>query len=337
MILVTGGTGLVGSHLLFNLCAKEDKIKAIKRTSSDVNAVMRVFSFYSTNPKALFDKIEWVEADLLDYFEIENAFEDVDYVYHCAAFVSFNPNDKQQLLSYNVQSTANVVNLCLEKNIRKLCHVSSVASLGKTPENNIISEQNDWVDSPENSNYSQSKYLSELEVWRGIEEGLNAVIINPSIILGPGDWTRGSSTIFKKIADGMPFYTDGKNGFVDVRDVATIMIALMESTINSQRFILNAENVSFKVLFDEISNHLNKKKPQINISSNLMALAWRISLFISFISRTKPFITKESAASSLKKNEYDNKRIRDTLNYNFISISQSCKDTCNHFLSENTI
>lgn len=336
MILVTGGTGLVGSHLLFNLCSKEDKVRVIKRSTSDVNAVLHTFSYYCENPKRLFNKIEWVDVDLLDYFDLEKAFEGVDYVYHCAALISFNSKDKYQLLNYNVEATSNIVNLCLEKNIRKLCHVSSVATLGKNPEIDIINEQSDWVDSPENSNYSLSKYLSELEIWRGIEEGLNAVIVNPSIILGPGNWTKGSSSIFKKVWEGMPFYTSGENGFVDVRDVTHIMVRLMNSNIQSQRFILNSENRSFKELFDTIAELLNKVNPKLRINSTIMAIAWRLSSLISFLLRTTPFLTKESAASALKKNKYDNRLIRETLDYNFISITQSCKDTCKHYLSDNS-
>ncbi len=330
MILVTGGTGLVGSHLLYKLCGEYDTIRATKRASSDISMVAKVFSYFSNQPDVLLKKIEWVEADLSDYFDLRSCFDGVSQVYHCAALVSFHTKDKKETFRHNTQVTANIVNMCLDKHIQKLCHVSSVASLGKNIDQTTINEDCEWVDSPENSNYSKSKHLAELEVWRGIEEGLNAVIVNPSIILGPGFWDKGSSSFFKKIDKGMPFYPNGKNGFVDVLDVVSIMIKLMNSDVHSQRFILNGSNTSFKILFEQIAQVLGKENPKYLASGFLLGLVWRLSSLYTFFSGKNTSFTKEACLSATKSNFYDSTRIRKLFNYKFKSIQESC-DTYGKF------
>ena len=291
MILVTGATGLVGAHLLFNLCNAEDKIRATKRDRSDLDLVKKIFSYYTDEVDPLFKKIEWVDAELLNINELEDVFIGITKVYHCAAWVSFNPKRKHQMIANNVSSTANIVNLCVAHKVKKLCHVSSVAAIGRTENEPLINENSAWLDGPENSNYAISKYNSELEVWRGIEEGLNAVIVNPTIILGPGAWKKGSSVIFHTIAKGMPFYTTGTNGFVDVRDVAKVMVELMGSTIHSERFILCSESIPFKQTFDYISDALGKKRAHIKVGNFLNALGWRVAKVISIITRKAPMLS----------------------------------------------
>jgi dihydroflavonol-4-reductase len=326
MILVTGATGLVGSHLLYNLCKTEDRIRATKRDKSNLLMVKKIFSYYTDEVEKLFEKIEWVEADLLNISELESAFRGITKVYHCAAWVNFNPRHKYSMIANNVNSTANIVNLCLAHKVKKLCHISSVAAIGRTENEPIVNENTPWTDSPENSNYAISKYNSELEVWRGIEEGLNAVIVNPSIILGPGAWKKGSSVLFHKIATGMPFYTTGTNGFVDVRDVAKVMQELMESSINSERFILCSESIPFKQTFDYIADALGKKRAHIKVSAFLNALGWRLAKIISVISRKAPMLTKETARAGNGISIYENHKIKKALNFEFISVEQSCNE-----------
>ena len=260
MILVTGGTGLVGSHLLYQICQSETKVRAIKREWSNTNFVRQVFSYYTEKADLFFEKIEWVNADLLNIPELDLAFQGVTKVYHSAAWISFNPKHKNKMMQTNIEGTANVVNLCLTHHIQKLCHVSSVASLDVPRDGGSIDENTPWTNSPENSYYALSKYHSEMEVWRGIEEGLNAVIICPAIILGPGKWEKGSSMLFKQVWKGLSFYTSGTNGFVDVRDVVNVMIQLMKGKIKSERFILCSESISFKKTFDYIAEALGKEK-----------------------------------------------------------------------------
>lgn len=334
MILVTGATGLVGSHLLYQICRTEDKIRATKRDRSNLDLVKKVFSYYTCDAEKLFDKIEWVDADLLNITELEPAFQGVTKVYHCAAWVSFNPKHKHKMIHNNVESTANIVNLCLALQVQKLCHVSSVAAIGRAGNSNTINEETPWLDGPENSNYAISKYNSELEVWRGIEEGLDAVIVNPSIILGPGEWKKGSSVIFHQIWQGMPFYTTGTNGFVDVRDVANVMIQLMESKISAKRFILCSESIPFKQTFDYIADALGKKKANLKAGPFLNAIGWRLAKLISLITRKAPMLTKETAQAGNNISIYENDKIKKTLNFEFIPVEQSCKDFSKLFLKD---
>ena len=334
MILVTGATGLVGSHLLYQICRTEDKIRATKRDCSNLAVVKQVFSYYTNHVESLFKKIEWVDADLLNICELEEAFNDVTKVYHCAAWVSFNPKHKQQMIHNNVEGTANIVNLCLTNKVHKLCHVSSVAAIGRTGNSTIINEETPWLDGPENSNYAISKYHSQLEVWRGIEEGLHAVIINPTIILGPGDWEKGSSVIFHQVAKGMPFYTTGTNGFVDVRDVANVMIQLMQSNLISKRFILCSESLPLKQTFDYIAVAMGKKKAYLKAGPFINAIGWRIAKLISLVTGKTPMLTKETANTSNKTYIYENNKIKKALNFEFISVKQSCNDFSKLYLKD---
>ena len=331
MILVTGATGLVGSHLLYQICRTEDNVRATKRAHSNLDLVKKVFSYYTDETEKLFAKIEWVEADLLNITELEEAFKGVTKVYHCAAWLSFNPKHKRQMIQNNVDSTANIVNLCLSHQVQKLCHVSSVAAIGRAGNSTVINEDTPWLDGPENSNYAISKYNSELEVWRGIEEGLNSVIVNPTIILGPGEWTKGSSVIFHQVWKGMPFYTTGTNGFVDVRDVANVMIQLMESNLNAKRFILCSESIPFKQTFDYIADALGKKKASLKAGPLLNAIGWRIAKVISFFTRKAPMLTKETAQAGNNTSIYENHKIKKALNLEFIPVEQSCKDFSNMY------
>ena len=231
MILVTGGTGLIGSHLLYRLLANGYKVKALCRKGSSKKDVKDLFDFYEASP--LFFKIEWVEGDVQDYYSILNALHHVTHVYHCAAMVSFRPSDRKMMYSVNVEGTANVVDACIEKKITKLCHVSSIATLGKSHNGSLIDEECYWQSDDNHSFYSQTKYKAEMEVWRGIKEGLKAVIVNPSVVIGPGNPNKSSGELLQKVSKGMRFYTSGSTGFVPVKDVVCSMICLMNSRITS--------------------------------------------------------------------------------------------------------
>ncbi|MCU0370166.1 MAG: NAD-dependent epimerase/dehydratase family protein, partial [Bacteroidales bacterium] len=235
MIFITGATGLVGSHLTFELVRSGQPVRALKRPSSDMGMLEKVFRLYSDNPENLLSTIEWVEGDILDIFSLEEAMEGADTAYHCAALVSFLPKDRKKLIKINTEGTANVVNAALEKKLRKLCHVSSIAALGR-PENltDVIDEDLVWKTSRNNSVYAVSKYGAEREVWRGTAEGLDAVIVNPSIILGVAGNSQGSSRLFNTVWQGLKVYPPGKNGFVDVRDVARAMILLMNGDFRNE-------------------------------------------------------------------------------------------------------
>ncbi|PLX04272.1 MAG: NAD-dependent epimerase [Marinilabiliales bacterium] len=333
MILVTGGTGLVGAHLLLELLKKEENIFALKRPSSDLNITKRIFSYYTDDFQNIFDKINWIDGDILDYQSIIYALKDITKVYHCAAAVSFQSSDKQTISDTNRLGTANLVNACLETGIEKMLHVSSIGALGRAGITGIVNEESQW-NSKKTSVYSTSKYHAEMEVWRGIAEGLNAVIVNPSIIIGPADWSKGSAKLFDTMYHGLKFYTRGSNGFVDVEDVVKLMIIIMESDISAERFIINAENVPYKQFFSSMAKALNVKPPQIEAKRFLSEIAWRAFWVKSLFTGKQSSITKETAETANQTYQYSNKKVVDATSYKFMSIEDSIKKTAAFYLKD---
>ena len=331
MIFITGGTGLIGAHLLYELAKAGKQIRALKRETSDLQQVKKIFSYYTSNPEALFEQIEWVNGDVLEYFSLENLLKGVTEIYHCAAIVSFRSGDRQTMIANNVTGTENVVNAALENGVKKICHVSSIAALGRLQNGLPVSEETKWIPSKKVSGYSESKFFSEAEIWRGIEEGLDAVIVNPSIVLGPGNWNSGSSKFFKTIWDGMPFYTKGVTGFVDVKDVVKAMLLLMENEnfkkAKNQRFLLSAENTSYQNLFNQIATALEKSPPKYYTSDFLLGLVWRAATFWGWISRNPSMITREAVAGSNRINHFDGSKITRNFNFSYLPLSESVKQT----------
>jgi dihydroflavonol-4-reductase len=328
MILVTGGTGLLGSHLLFDLAQQGKKLRVLYRNESGKAALLKTFLFYQPEATKLLEKLEFVQGDVLDYFSLLDALVGVNEVYHCAAMVSFAPKDAALMTKINVEGTANLVNACIECGVKKLCHVSSVAALGKAEQGNAVDENTFWKSSPENSIYSISKYKSEQEVWRGVQEGLNAIVVNPTVILGPGDWEKGSSNLFRSAKKGMKYYTEGVTGFIDVRDVSKCMIQLMESNLVNERYLLNAENFSYRNFFDVANTCFQKAKPHIHASLWLSNVVWRIEKLRSFFTGSNPLITRETTRAAHQKNYFSNQKIKEAIGINFIPIAKSISDTC---------
>ncbi|MGQ1911684.1 NAD-dependent epimerase/dehydratase family protein [Marinifilum sp. RC60d5] len=332
MILVTGGTGLIGSHLLFNLLSKGKKVRALKRANSSIELVRTTFSYYTDNQNDLFDKIEWIDGDMLDIFSLKDALAGIKEVYHCAALVSFRKEDKKNMLDINVEGTRNLINACLDATIRKFCMVSSVAALGSPEEGeNTTTENTAWSPEEKHSSYSVSKFKSELEVWRGIEEGLDAVIVNPSIILGPGQWEKGSSQLFNAVGNGLKYYTKGVTGYVDVRDVSRAMIELMESNIVNERFILNSEDCSFEFIFKTIAKYIGIEGPTKYATRKMTEIAWRLAYLKKIFLFKSAGLTKENAQSAHNIHNYSNQKIKEALNFEFIPIEKSIKDTVQHY------
>ena len=339
MILVTGGTGLVGSHLLYQLVLTNDKIRAIHRKNSDLKAVENVFSYYTDDYNTLFKKIEWVEADVTDVPSLEKAFKNITHVYHCAAIVSFDKKDYQQMRKTNIEGTANMVNFSLANKVEKFCFVSSIATMEKKAHlpssvNQLINENNEWNIESNNYGYAITKYGAEMEVWRATQEGLDVVIVNPGVILGSGFWHSGPGELFTKFYNEFKFYTEGTTGFVGVKDVVEAMINLMNSPIINERYILVAENSSFKNLFFKIAEAFNKKKPSIKVTKTLSNIAWRLEAVKSFITGKAPLITKHSASASLSLYEYSSDKIKKDLNFKFEELDTTIKGVCNDFLKD---
>ncbi|MEO6901506.1 MAG: NAD-dependent epimerase/dehydratase family protein [Bacteroidia bacterium] len=334
MILVTGGTGLVGSHLLYELVKSGKVVRALKRKTSSIENVKKVFSYYTTDAE-LINKIDWVEGDVLDISSLLTAMEAVEIVYHCAAMVSFEKKHLIEMMQVNVEGTANVVNTALEKKIKKMCYVSSIATLQKTNNTKFIAEEFIWKFSPDLSNYAISKYQAEREVWRASEEGLAVIIVNPSVIVGGGNWSSSSANMFSKAFNGLKFYTDGATGFIDVRDVATLMVNLTESTIKNERFILNSENGTYRYFFNLIHDSFEKTRPHIKAGKFLSSVAWRMENISCLITGNSPLITKETARSAHHINYFSNHKILQTFpDYQFIGLRDSINHTCNLFLKE---
>ncbi len=332
MILVTGGTGLVGSHLLYHLSLENDKIIALYRTKEKLKAVKKVFSYYAGNYEYLFSKISWIVADITDIPSLQNVFENtISRVYHCAALVSFDPKDYHKMRQTNIEGTANIVNLSIEHKIHKFCFVSSIAAIGDAVGNNFVNEENEWIDNGDKHGYAITKYGAEMEVWRGSQEGLDVVIVNPGVILGSGFFNEGSGKLFSQVYNGFKFYTDGITGFVGVKDVVNAMIQLTESTIFNERFILVSENKSFKDILFCIADNFNVKKPSIMATPLMTSIFWRVDWLLTLITGKKPTMTKNSAKSSHNIEVYDASKIINTLNFEFQKIDDNIKEICLEF------
>lgn len=334
MILVTGGTGLVGSHLLYRLSLENDTIKAIHRKSSNLFAVKNVFRYFSEDYEQLFQKIEWVEADITDIISLEETFKNVTEVYHSAALVSFNSKDYKSMDEINIEGTTNIVNLCIENKVKKLCFVSSVATIEKSVTSKMMNEADEWNTEKVSYGYALTKYGAEMEVWRASQEGVPVVIVNPGIILGAGFWHQGSGALFSKIEKGFSFYSEGVMGFVSVNDVVKAMILLMKSDIVNERYILVAENSSFKSIFFQIAQNLGKKPPSIKVTKLMSAIGWRLEILKSILTNNMPTLTKHAAKSIHDKRYYSSEKIQKTLNFNFETISETIKSVCVLYKSE---
>ena len=331
MILVTGGTGLVGAHLLLHLAESETTVRAIYRVPKSIEKTKSLFKLYQK--EYLFSKIDWVQADIIDVPTLEIAFKNVDFVYHCAGLISYDPNDEDLLRKVNIEGTANIVNFCIDNKIKKLCHVSSIAALGNQQSHEKeISEETEWNPETAHSDYAISKYGAEMEIWRGQQEGLDVVIVSPGVIFGAGFWNQGSGLFFSSIKNEFPFYTNGSTGYVGVTDVVKIMIRLMNSTIVSERFTVVAENLTFKKVIFLIAENLNAKKPKIEAKPWMTAIGWRLDLFISTIFRTKRKLSKYSANSLHSSDFISNEKIKNPevsgLNFEFQSIDSVIKEVC---------
>lgn len=315
MILVTGGSGLLGNELIKTLLLKGHQVKAIiNKTPLRLPAS---------------DNLQQVVCSMLDVALLEEVMQGITTVYHCAGLVSFNKKDKRQLYKINVEGTANLVNVALDAGVQKFLYVSSVAALGRIREDEIIHEKMQWTPETSNSKYGESKYLGEMEVWRAQAEGLQTVVVNPSIILGPGDWNEGSTAIFKSVYEEFPWYATGTTGYVDVRDLVKAMIMLMESDVSAERFIISGHNASYQDVFNAIADAFKKKRPTKMVTPFLAGLVSRWEAMKSSITGKAPLVTKETAATALAKVQFDNSKLLQQFpSFNYLPLSATITDTC---------
>lgn len=324
-ILITGGTGFLGAYIIKELVEDGHSVRAIRRSNK--------LPFYI--PASITDKVEWVEGDVLDLPSLEDAMEGVNAVVHAAAKVSFIGKERKELFNTNIEGTANVVNMAIEQEVKRFIHVSSVAALGRTALNEQVAEEKKWEGNKLNTNYAISKYHGEVEVWRGIGEGLPAVIVNPSTILGYGDWNTSSCAIFRSVFREFPWYTNGVNGFVDVKDVARAVVILLEGDIVGERYILNGDNWSFRQLFNCIAAGFGKKAPIREATPFLGEVAWRLEKLKTFFSGHPSLLTRESARIAQSSTYFDNKKILQQLpGFNFTPLQETINEACKAYLAK---
>lgn len=323
-IFVTGGTGFLGAYIIKELIEKGYQVRAIRRTA-------KLPFFVDTE---ILNKVEWVEGDILDVVSLFETMKSCDAVIHAAAQVSFHSGDRANMYKTNVEGTANVVNAAIENNIARFVYVSSVAAIGRSATGEAVDEEKKWQATKTNTAYAVSKYNAEVEAWRGFAEGLNTVIVNPSTILGYGDWNSSSCALFKNAFNEFPWYTTGVNGFVDVEDVAKAIVLLMEKDVNGERYLLNAENISFQQLFTSIANGFKKKPPSKKANWLLGEIAWRWESLKSIFTGKRPLLTKESARVAHSKTLFSNAKVLQALpEFSFTPLEKTIARSCDKYLS----
>jgi nucleoside-diphosphate-sugar epimerase len=323
MIGVTGANGLLGSFIVRKLIDAGEAFVAFKREASNVSLLDDVN-----------DKVQWRNLDLMDPISMDDSLQGISAIIHCAALVSFNPSHADKISHVNVQGTAHIVNACLANNIKRLVFVSSVAALGRMKGQTLIDEKNKWVDNSLNTNYALSKYLAELEVFRGQEEGLNTVIVNPSVILAPADWQKSSAQLFRYVWDERRFYIEGSLNYVDVRDVSSICYSLLKSDIQNQRFIINAGTVSYKEFFTAVASKFGRKAPSIKLSKNFLKIVAYLEVIRGRITHSEPLITQETARLAGTYFKYENKKIKKLLGFEFTTLDNTLVWCCRYYMQK---
>ena len=317
MILVTGGTGMVGSHILLECVKKNEPIRAIYRRDESLKHIKSLFKKSFPENINLFKSIEWIKTDLNDLVGLDIAFKGVQYVYHCAAKVSLVQFHEKKLLKTNIEGTANIVNLCIKHKIKKLGYVSSIASLGAEKNVKVVNENHPWSSGQNHTPYAYSKYNAELEIWRASQEGINVVIINPGVILGAHFWHRGSGAIFEKVNKGLKYYSTGNTPIVCLNDVVDVLIILMDSSIKNERFILVSENLKQKTLLDKIALAFKTKKPSFRLSKGILYILLVIDKTLNFFGLRKSYLSFALIDSICNDQKYDGSKILNKINFNY--------------------
>lgn len=338
MILVTGGTGLVGSHLLLELTKAGKKTRAIYRSRNKLADVKKVFSYYMPKKEAefLFETIEWIQADITDIPSLDSAFSEVTTVYHCAALISFNEKNAKKMRSINIEGTANIVNTCLKYKVEKLCYVSSIATLDLAIGEKEIHENFTWYPEKDHNDYAISKHGGEIEVWRGTQEGLSAIIVNPGVIIGPGFWNNGSGKIFTRIQNGLNYSFPKITGFVGVQDVVKAMFTLMDSAIENEQFLLVSENRSFRDILDLVAKSLHKKAPEKKLKPWMIFIGWIYQSISSKLWGARKILSRSDAKSLFEQTYYSSEKIKSAINFTFTPIDKIIEETGTLFLKEHS-
>jgi nucleoside-diphosphate-sugar epimerase len=327
LVLLTGATGLVGGHMLVRLFKSGKNVRCLIRSSSSLEQLKLICTFYNQPFEDLNNAVEWVQGDTLDFIGLCSIMKQVTEVYHCAAMVSFRSKNRVELFQTNVQGTSNMVDAALMEGVGKFCFVSSIAALGSTPDQTPVMEDTPRKNEEKTSAYSESKFRTELEVWRAISEGLNAVIVNPGVILGPGNPDAGSLLLFQVGRKGMPFFTRATTGYVDVRDVCDISIELMERGLFQKRYVLISENAHNGTVFGLIGKEFGKNAPRIQAGKALLCIGVLFSAIAGRFTGKPSQLTLDTIKSAQNPQVYSNERIHKTLDYSFIPLQQTIRET----------
>ena len=303
------------------------------RNKSTISLVEKVFRYYTVDPKALLNKIEWINCDINDIATLHDAFKNIKHVYHCAALISFDPKNTKRLIKVNVEGTKNIVNLSIENKIEKICHLSTIGTIGNSSDGSNVNENTSFNSALANV-YALSKYEAEMEVWRGSQEGLKVIILNPGFIIGPGFWDKGSGKIFKTIFKGIKFYPPKGTGFVGVTDVTKSSIALMNSSISNERYILVSENLSYKEAFSNIAKALDKKPPKYLLKKWMLSILWRLDWLKSFLMKSDRLLSQKMAQTIDIPIVYDSTKVEKSIKFKFEPIANSIKFSTTIFFNE---
>lgn len=321
MVLVTGANGFLGSYLLRVLLRNGEKVRGLTRVNTNMDLIQDSLA-----------KIELMNGDVLDIPSLEDAMDGVEKVYHCAAVISMVPEDAGKMLKVNIEGAANVMNVAMQKGVKRVVHVSSIAALG-LPKDNVLMDENFLnIEDKKNVTYSISKHYGEREAWRAYSEGLDVVVAAPGTIMGAGKWTTPPNSLFTEVYNGLSFYTDGNTGWVDVRDVAEALYILMEKGTSGEKYLLTNENLSFKQVLGDIAILLGKKPPTMKVNSLMKAIAWRGEWIKGKITGTKPVITEESLRLADVVFNYSGEKFKKQFGFSYKPFKQTLADTCEAYI-----
>ena len=323
MHLVTGATGLIGSFICRAMLKAGYSVRALRRETSDMSLI-----------KDVEHEIEWVECDILDVVNLEKYMQSISGVIHNAAFISYDSRDEALMRKINVEGTANIINIAIKKNITHFLHMSSVAAVGKKASEGSVNETHTITPDDALTGYARSKWLAELEVWRAIAEGLPAVVLNPSLVLGPGSLDKSSTQVFKYVWDEKQFYTTGIVNYVDVRDVANVAVQAVKQEITGERFIINGGSVSYRQLFEEIANSLDKRPPSIKINASLIKVLSKLDWIRTLLTQQKPLVTDELAQVARNSHTYNNDKVRQALGVEFRPLNETIQWCCEELIKK---
>lgn len=326
--LVTGATGLVGSELVQQLLDAGKSVRIFRRETSDLSLL-----------GAAAENVEHAVGDLRDARSVLAAMNDVSHVYHAAARVSFGPGQQAALHAVNVTGTGNVVNAALRSGVQRLVHTSSMAAFGRPstrkPANDsgpvdraapVIDEDTAWDGGEDRSAYALSKYESELEVHRGIAEGLDAVIVNPSLIFGLGREGENTRRIIDLVRSGWAkAVPPGSTNVVDVRDVAAGMRRAMDRGETGRRYFLGSENLPWKVIVSTLADAFGESPPSHTVPPSLLKLGAWLSEVGAFITRREAGLTREQVQTSISTYRYTHRRAADELGCCFRSFDETAR------------